>query len=486
MANRKARLALAAALLLAVGAVAWMAGLSRGRAELGPALEAGFQRSFFSYVDHVVRLETLLAKALVSSSPGQQVLLLTRGRDEAESAQESLASLPVGIDLLDSQRLLTQTGDFAYSLATRIAQGEMPGAEQWRTLTSLHARVADMAERLVAIQQEALRGGFRWTEVERRLSRVSGADALPAATPLTRRGAGSAPGVGDSLADMDRELQEVPALIYDGPFSAHQVDRKPAEPLGDEVSREEAERRARSFLGGRLRLLGRSEMGGTLPAWIFTFRRLEPGPEPLGGQAGEQIAVTVSRAGGRVLWVLSEREPGGVRIAPRAALDRAARLLEERGFRGFTATGWVREGETLTASFAPRVPISALVRGDAGAVDPDTPVVVYPDLVKVTVALDDGSVLGFDARTYWLSRHRRQLPAPRLDPEQARATTNPALDVASVRLAVVPLPSGREVLAYEVLGTFGRDRFLTYLNAGDGREELLLRLVETADARITQ
>ncbi len=34
-------------------------------------------------------------------------------------------------------------------------------------------------------------------------------------------------------------------------------------------------------------------------------------------------------------------------------------------------------------------------------------ITIYPDLVKVKVALDNGEIVGFDASTYYLNHHNR-------------------------------------------------------------------------------
>ncbi len=79
----------------------------------------------------------------------------------------------------------------------------------------------------------------------------------------------------------------------------------------------------------------------------------------------------------------------------------------------------------------------------------------------------------------------RNLPTPRVTPEQALAAVNPKLEVTRTKLAVIPTDSLREVLCYEFKGNFDDRNFLVYINAQNGREERILLLLETEDGILT-
>ena len=106
-------------------------------------------------------------------------------------------------------------------------------------------------------------------------------------------------------------------------------------------------------------------------------------------------------------------------------------------------------------------------------------VLLYPDLIKVTVALDDGEVVGYEARGYLMSHHDRDLPEPRVSREEAAALINPHLKVKEGRLTVIPEGVDNEKLAWEFEGDLDRETFLVYINALTGREENILRLYKT-------
>ena len=118
-------------------------------------------------------------------------------------------------------------------------------------------------------------------------------------------------------------------------------------------------------------------------------------------------------------------------------------------------------------------------------------VILYTDLIKVGVALDDGSIVFYDARGYISNHHARALPAPQLTAEQAQQSVNQSLRILSSRLALIPTSGQNEVLTWEFQAqTTDNDdeqprRLLVYVNAVNGAEEQILILVETPEGTLT-
>ena len=109
------------------------------------------------------------------------------------------------------------------------------------------------------------------------------------------------------------------------------------------------------------------------------------------------------------------------------------------------------------------------------------------DLIKVEISLQDGSVLGLDARGYLVNHHQRQLPSPQLSPEQAQQMLSPLLTVDSVRPALIPTSGKNEAAVYEFFCTSSTgDRVLCYINTATGAEEQLLLLVQTPNGTLTK
>ena len=107
-------------------------------------------------------------------------------------------------------------------------------------------------------------------------------------------------------------------------------------------------------------------------------------------------------------------------------------------------------------------------------------------LIKVGIALDNGSVVSFDARGYLSAHHDRELPEASVSLAEAKATVSPALTVRSHQMAVIPSPGGEERYCHEFLCRAEDDRnYLVYVNAETGAQEKILILLEDESGTLT-
>lgn len=418
------------------------------------SLEASYQRALFSMVGHVQTLNTLLAKGQVTQDRGQGVLTLASAWHEAESARSSLGQLPLGrFDLTAVQRYLAQVGDYSYTLARKLSLGESLSAQEQDNLATLSRETDKLNKEL-----QKMIGGLRSKPAWGTTGVTVGLKGKPVAP------AGS---VADGLGKMDERLKdEAPTLTYDGPFSEHMENLRPRGLTGRSVPIEQAGRIAEEFVnaGGTVRYTAVSSrrVAGSLPAYAITLR-------PQGGQRLPDIAVDVSQTGGHVVSFLNPRPVGSPRIDVGEAVRRAEDFIRARGYKDMITTGSLRHPNTIVVT-------------QAWTQDG---VVAYPDFIKVTVALDTGEVVGFDARGYLTSHRRRELPQVRFSAQAAREKAAGRMTVDRVRGAVIPMSDASERYCWEVRGRANGQTFLVYYNATDGREEKILQVIESPDGTYT-
>ena len=106
-------------------------------------------------------------------------------------------------------------------------------------------------------------------------------------------------------------------------------------------------------------------------------------------------------------------------------------------------------------------------------------VLIYPDLVKLKIALDNGEILGVETTGYLNSHTKREFLKPVISKEEAREKINPKLNVYQENLAIIPTEWKTEILCYEFKGKVDETEFLVYINAQNGREENILVIKET-------
>ena len=116
----------------------------------------------------------------------------------------------------------------------------------------------------------------------------------------------------------------------------------------------------------------------------------------------------------------------------------------------------------------------------------DGDVTLYTDLIKVTVALDNGEILGFDARGYIVNHHERDLEKPKISGKEAREKVSTTLEIQDSKLALIPTQGLNEKLTYEFKCTDKEGKnILVYINAMNGKEEQILILIISEDGMLT-
>jgi germination protein YpeB len=318
-------------------------------------------------------------------------------------------------------------------------------------MDNLHNLATNLENTLVGLEQDIQTGRLKWGELQ-----SAGPVAFKRASKNLSDG---------KIGDMEKQFKEYPSLIYDGPFSEHIERMEPLVLSGKpDIDVNKAFDVAKKFVGPEkvTQISNPTNGEGT----IKTYSILINGPTTPNNSA---ITVDVTRKGGYVLYMLNSRPVGATSLNIQQAKDIANKFLVSKGYTGMKDTYYMVDNNTATINFA-------YVQNS---------VVMYPDLMKVKVALDNGEVIGFESRGYLMSHKTRNLPIPKITEKQARKMLNPRLDIKSVGLAVIPLESKREVFVYEIKGNVANRNFLTYINAETGKEENILVIIDTPNGILT-
>ena len=218
---------------------------------------------------------------------------------------------------------------------------------------------------------------------------------------------------------------------------------------------------AAGFLGvGKGRVYALEAGAGDIPCYCF-------GADEAGGASAY---VSVTKRGGRVLSLLSSRPVGSAAVDVDTARSTAARFLERCGYENMAETYHMTQGGVLTVNYAYR-------QGE---------VLCYSDLVKVSVALDTGRVCGLEARG-WITAHtQRELPAPAVTADAARAAVPEGLEILAEQLALVPSDGKYETLCHEFkCQTADGRHYIIYVDALSGAQHKILILLEDASGALT-
>lgn len=443
------------------------------RKQAETALENEYRRSFAELLTHVEAVANLTTKATVANTPGQTVQLLSDTWRESVSAQEELNRLPVTQpSLLRTSRFLNQLGDFSFVLARRAATGQTITDKDQKQLRSLSVESRALAGNLHSVFQATTASRYRWAAAVGGGLGTYGILTKPISL-FTGRSAPKTPPssvVSDGFNQISQKMGTVPSIIYDGPFSDQTERRRPAGLVGRDVSSDEATAVARRFVTGQAptgaEMTLATTTNGRMPAYSFQVY-------PQGkSNSADMISVDVSRRGGYVLNMVNSRRVPAAALSLSQAVDKAKQFLTAQGFGTMMQTYVQEQANTAVVTF---------VGVQDGAI-------IYPDQIKVQVALDTGEVIGYDAQKFFMTHRTRTLGTPRLTEEQARRSIHDGLKTMASdtgRLALIPLDGGKEVLTYEFRGASDGTTYLIYVNADTGQEEKILQVLSTPGGTLT-
>ncbi len=114
-----------------------------------------------------------------------------------------------------------------------------------------------------------------------------------------------------------------------------------------------------------------------------------------------------------------------------------------------------------------------------------TGVILYPDLVKVKIALDDGQVCSVETQGYIFNHTTRENLSAKYSVQDAKQILNKNIEVISEDLAVIPTDSKTEILCYEFKGRIDDKDFVIYINANTLQEEKVLLIIDTPGGTLT-
>ena len=427
---------LPALLAIALVAVSLWAVRQRAQAQsYRTAVEAVYAQAYGELTDDLYELENTLSKLLAVSSPSQYVLLLDEVWRLSGSAVSNMSHMPVShVDTAELNQFIVRLGDYAHALTKKAVRGGMITEEDSANIAKLRDSCASLA-----------------AEHEQKLS------------------AGEIPTGGEDVYFVQSEenqykdsddIAQFPTLIYDGPFSESSEKLQPMGVSGAEVDQGTAEQRAERITGLDMTFAGENQ--GQIPAYDFSFS----------DESGNWAEASITKQGGMLLYYMSAAS-GNAEGKPdeetgRKYRDTAQAKLKELGYENMQSTYAQYYGGVAVINFA------AAQDG----------VILYSDLVKVWVDRENNRVCGIDARNYLFSHRPRELSQPAVSREEAQSMLSANLTVQSHAMALIPVTPETEVLCHEFKCTLGEDSYILYVNAKNGQEEQIFKIIDSEDGQL--
>lgn len=408
------------------------------------ALEYSYMRAVEELSTATDNINTTLEKEIYAGTPELQQNLAEKLWRDSSTAKAALEQLPIKeLQLENTYKFLSQVGNYAMSLSRKSSNGEKITEEEYENLEDLLEFSKSLSDDMWELENSINSGELSLNTVASAMSKSDN----------------NSPTITESFEEFEKGFDKYPTLIYDGPFSENILNKTPKMTSGaSEVSQKKALQKASMSTGiSSTDLSVVSEEAGNMPSWVFS--------DPKG-----TITCAVTKNGGYLSYFLKSRLVSTESLSIDQGRAKAEQFLEDLGINSMKTTYYENYNGILTVNFAYS----------------DNDICVYTDLIKVSVALDNGEIMGFDARGFLTNHEKRTYSTDRISPLDAEKKLSPMLTVNSRQLALIPSDGDRELLCYEFKCSNSEGRnILVYVNALTGKEEEILILYESDKGTLT-
>ncbi len=397
-------------------------------------LEDVYKKSFNGLYIGLGGINNKLNKLKAVASPAMQAEILLDIWRETGDVQSNVASMPVTYGATEQfNQFLNRTGDYCRQLSKKVARGGSLSGDDFYQLENLIETSGDTLAKLNGYYSN----GIQFDEETSFYS-------------------------ADTVTSLDFVNQKYPSLNYDGPFSQSAEGKTPVGLLGNEVTAEEAEQVIRNYIGsGKVASIIRKEdVYGPIECYSFD-----------GNSAYGDYSACVTKASGQLLYFMIHTSGTASAIPTEDRYAELAQKAEEFLLQ--------KTGTQFKANYAQFYGGNAVINLAPLSGD----ILLYPDLIKVWVNVDDNTITGINCYNYLMNHKLRYIPRPKIAPEDVKLS--PYVSVEKVTLTLIPGDNQQELLCYEYLGRIDEEEYLIYINAYTGAEENVLHLIHTNEGVLT-
>lgn len=403
-------------------------------------LENVYQRSFYELISNVNDLETNLSKSLISSNKTAQEKNLYKVWQQCDLCASNISRLPLNHNSIDkTTKLVNQLGGFSYYLLEKVKNNQEITEGDYSSLNELHSLCLDIQKTINDYANSLSHNYSILKDV---------------------KFDNNSTGFSSTFVSMQDSSVEYPTLIYDGPFSDSTLNKKIKGLNEKYYSVDEAELIIKEgFSDYAIKSI--DYLGSTKGKFeTYNFQ--------LTSTKGKEIYIQITKKGGKILTVSSYANTTEKNLDLEGCMLEAEEFAKKLNF------------EDVKAVWGTVVENVAYINLTAMAND----VIIYPDMIKVKVAMDSGEVVGWEACAYCYNHIERNLEPAKITKEQARAKVLSSLNVEDEKLAIIPIEFGEEKLCYEFKATKDDATFYVYINAQTGEEENILKVIKTDNGEL--
>ena len=426
-------------LLTAIILLSVFLGLSRADGKSWMAMsENNMESAYYTLTDSLLNIENNFSKLRVTRDGNLAGEMLIDVAMDSQTAAANLAILSYsGYDMSALVKFCNQVGDYSKYLVTKLTGGEELSEEDYNTLAKLYEATYSIGKKLNAVK-DALMSGEKI---------VTGLDEFN--SQFTE--------IADSLVDGSIKY---PSLIYDGAFSDSLEERQPKALSGEDVDPEKQQDNIAKILCDyeikSVKYTGESDNGFTAYVYDITL------------EDGSNVYLQLAKKGGSIVMWDKQFDSSEPKLSVEEGVELAEQYMKKVGYENMKGVYACVTDSVLYVNIC-------YVEND---------IVLYPDMIKIKVSLDDGKIIGFEGLNYIYNHTERSLETPSVTEGEVRNMNFGGLEVQSVRLALIPLDNGKESLTYEVYGKVDNYAYYVFIDAMTGKAVEVLQVIDSDEGEL--
>lgn len=405
-----------------------------------------YNKSMYLAVSYINNVEVDLAKLLVTSTPKMSAVTLADIWKQANLAKECLEQIPVGQNsMANASKYLTQVSDFSYTLMKQNISDIKLTEEEYEKLKHIYEDSSKLSSNMSDIYDDLNAGRIKWDELEK-----IGNEKLPDND------------ISNSISEVGKTFQNYEGLIYDGAFSDHLLSSEPKFLSQKEISEDDAKKYIEEVILNDEKIEKiefKGESNGKIGLYNFDVTL----------DSKQKRTISITKNDCKLYLMIGDKKVKEQNISVDEAKKRGMEFLNKLGIDNMIETYYQKTENMIVINYA------ATQDG----------VILYPDLIKVKISLDDGKVYGVEAAGYIFNHTTRNNLRPSISQEKAKSILNSSLEIISSDMALIPTESNSEILTYEFKGKIDNREFLIYINADNAREEKVLLVIDNKNGVLT-
>lgn len=405
-----------------------------------------YNKSMYLAVSYINNVEVDLAKLLVTSTPKMSAVTLADIWKQANLAKECLEQIPVGQNsMANASKYLTQVSDFSYTLMKQNISDIKLTEEEYEKLKHIYEDSSKLSSKMSDIYDDLNAGRIKWDELEK-----IGNEKLPDND------------ISNSISEVGKTFQNYEGLIYDGAFSDHLLSSEPKFLSKKEISEDDAKKYIEEVILNDEKIEKiefKGESNGKIELYNFDVTL----------DSKQKRTISITKNDCKLYLMIGDKKVKEQNISVDEAKKRGMEFLNKLGIDNMIETYYQKTENMIVINYA--------------ATQDD--VILYPDLIKVKISLDDGKVYGVEAAGYIFNHTTRNNLKPSISQEKAKSILNSSLEIISSDMALIPTESNSEILTYEFKGKIDNREFLIYINADNAREEKVLLVIDNKNGVLT-